>query len=730
VYEPSAVEPVVAEPESANGAAPDIDAAPAEQAEPELEFVPPAPFGSSAEAVETPADPAPARVEPWSSEADPWGIATDPWPPVAADEPAPTIQPEPADEPQPEHEPDTAPDWGAPGPIFGTVAAAQAAEPSADAIEPATEAPEPATEATEPATEAIEPAAAEVASPDVEAPATDETGTDEAFDDDRIGAAGLAALAAGAAWAAPTPEPEPEPEPEAEAPEPEPEPEPVAEAPEPEAEPEPVTEAPDLKPEPVAAAEPEAAPEPPSEPPWAAALFGDDLPPSVAAEIGATAPPPGRAEETWPPDPDAEAVPPIGDHTQVYGADWMPPPVSARGVDGELDPVAGSVRTSLADPESATESPSTAEQAVPWLIGLILLLAGMVIVLLALIFAGDASLGGAAVVPSGSGDPSPSLMAGNFGESPSARPSPSAVASAAATPTPAVVPQYGPLEMVYQGRAAALAPIYLLRRDFTIDEDPATLAQDANLDVRRHAWAPDGTVGAGLLADVLVSIEPGKEKRRLGDGISALTFGDDASTVYAVRVTEDGGNDVASVLAINFTSGDTEELASVSYARPDLADEAALKEAQFSDDGGTVRIFWMDDGTLLLYSRGAATWSVDPSGGDATKLEGALPQLWSADGHHHIAISDKDGTSTLALSNGAGAELATTTIQGLVSHLRWSPDGERVVFTVGHSASGGGVLQDLYLWDLGDGEAPMQLTSTGAAFGAEWLGTTPRWTAG
>jgi len=73
--------------------------------------------------------------------------------------------------------------------------------------------------------------------------------------------------------------------------------------------------------------------------------------------------------------------------------------------------------------------------------------------------------------------------------------------------------------------------------------------------------------------------------------------------------------------------------------------------------------------------------------------------------------------------------LATTTVKGLVSHLRWSPDGERVVFTVGHATSGGGVLQDLYLWDLGDGEAPMQLTSTGAAFGAEWLGTTPHWAA-
>jgi hypothetical protein len=49
-----------------------------------------------------------------------------------------------------------------------------------------------------------------------------------------------------------------------------------------------------------------------------------------------------------------------------------------------------------------------------------------------------------------------------------------------------------------------------------------------------------------------------------------------------------------------------------------------------------------------------------------------------------------------------------------------------VVFTVGRSTSGGGVLQDLFLWDLGDGEAPGQITNTGAAFGAQWLGTMDR----
>ena len=48
------------------------------------------------------------------------------------------------------------------------------------------------------------------------------------------------------------------------------------------------------------------------------------------------------------------------------------------------------------------------------------------------------------------------------------------------------------------------------------------------------------------------------------------------------------------------------------------------------------------------------------------------------------------------------------------------------MFTVGRSADAGGVLQDLFLWDLNE-EDPMQLTATGAAFGAEWLGAKALW---
>jgi hypothetical protein len=240
-------------------------------------------------------------------------------------------------------------------------------------------------------------------------------------------------------------------------------------------------------------------------------------------------------------------------------------------------------------------------------------------------------------------------------------------------------------------------------------------------------------VGAGLLVDVLVSIEPGESKRSLGEGLTTITFGADGSTVYAVRVTADGSNDVATVLAIDFASGDSSEVASVTYSRPSIGSEPALPEAQFSDDGGTVRLFWMSDGSLRLWVLGASTWQIDTESGDVTDLEGdELPELADPDNTHRIALdaADDDASTTLRYLNTDGDELATTTAPGLVSHLRWSRGGDRVVFTVGRSASGGGVLQDLFLWDLEAGVQPTQITNTGAAFGAEWRGATPRWEPG
>jgi dipeptidyl aminopeptidase/acylaminoacyl peptidase len=165
----------------------------------------------------------------------------------------------------------------------------------------------------------------------------------------------------------------------------------------------------------------------------------------------------------------------------------------------------------------------------------------------------------------------------------------------------------------------------------------------------------------------------------------------------------------------------------VTYARPSVAAEEALPEAQFIDEGGPVRIFWMEDDRLRLWVLAAGTWTIAPADGAVSEAETDLPVLWSPRGNRRVTVAEEGTTTTMTLLDGGGESLAVTTIEGLVSHLRWSPDGDRVVFTVGRSASAGGVLQDLFLWDLGDGEAPVQLTATGAAFSAEWLGTTPLW---
>jgi hypothetical protein len=469
----------------------------------------------------------------------------------------------------------------------------------------------------------------------------------------------------------------------------------------------------------------------------AATLEPDVTPEPVVAE--ATEPeatePEAAAVETedgWQPAEWSE----LDESTRVLPTSWTPPPappVAEPDPNAELMPAAGDVRTSLGESAEtdaeAEEDSTTAEQAVPWLIGLILLLAGMVIVLLALIFAGDQSLGGPSPQPSPSAAgvlPSPTTGA-------TTTPAPSASATAAPTPTPLPVPEWGPLEMVYQGRAAALAPIYLLVHDFTTEDEAVVLAQDPAIDVRRFAWAPDGTVGAGLLADVLVSIEPGESKRNLGEGLMTVTYGADASMVYAVRVTADGSNDVATLLAIDFASGDSSELASVTYPRPTIGNEDPLPEAQFTDDGGTVRLFWMSDGSLRLWVLGASTWTIDAESGDVTDLEGEeLPILVDPDNTHRIELdaADDNATTTIRYLSADGDELARARAPGLVSHLRWSRGGDRVVFTVGRAASGGGVLQDLFLWDLDSEVSPTQITNTGAAFGAEWRGASPRWEAG
>lgn len=374
--------------------------------------------------------------------------------------------------------------------------------------------------------------------------------------------------------------------------------------------------------------------------------------------------------------------------------------------------------------------PTTAEQAVPWLIGLILALAGMVIVLIALIISGpDALVGVGATAsptpgtsPLESSQPTPSPVAT---PEPTPNGSPTPQPSPVATPTP--LPTYGPLEMVYLGRQTTVAPIYLLRRDFSTTAEATVMAQ-ATGGVQRFAWAPDGSHGAAVIGGNAVAVVPGQSPRPLTDQVSALTFSWDSETIYAVRIVQEGSNDRADVLAIDFATGATRLLTGVSYPHPATAPEAALREAQFIDDGGLARIYATNDGNVVLWVLGAPqVYRVDPADGSVREAP-REPVLWSPDGRYHVTLAENaNGTTVIGKRNRNGDAEAAVTVTGLVSHIRWAPTRNEIVFTLGQSTASGGVRQDLYVWDLVDGKAPAPLTSNGAAFGAEWLGVAQSW---
>ena len=187
------------------------------------------------------------------------------------------------------------------------------------------------------------------------------------------------------------------------------------------------------------------------------------------------------------------------------------------------------------------------------------------------------------------------------------------------------------------------------------------------------------------------------------------------------------GTTPPAILAVNQATGHEREMDRVSYPRPAIEEEASLDEAQFSDDGGSVRLFWMHDGTLRLWILGGGTWTINPAEGKASKLdEEALPVLWAPEGERRVRLAADGDKTRMRVVDRSGDAIATTTVTGRVSHLRWSPRGDQVVFTLGRPTSGGGVLQDLYLWNLDD-SAPMMITNTGAGFGAEWRGSQARW---
>jgi hypothetical protein len=473
---------------------------------------------------------------------------------------------------------------------------------------------------------------------------------------------------------------------------------------------------------------------PPAEPELEAAEPAEPAEQAESAEPAESAESGAWLEPQPPPQPEPEPEPPPPPQPEPQPEPPPPPIESAEPITA----FEGSAPSWNPKVHGNRRRPTTAEQAVPWLIGLILALAGMVIVLLALIFTSPDGLVAGQPTDSGATSPSalPSPDATSSGE-PSSEPgggsaSPAASASASPSaqptegPTPTPERSYGPLEMVYLGRPSGVAPIYLLRRDFSVADDPEVMAQ-ADQGVTAFAWSPDGQVGAAVIAGRGVALTPGKKARTLAEDVSALSFGWDSEVVYAVRITRDGANDRAQVLEIDFISGATDVLANIRYPHPVIGSDPPLREAQFIDEGGVVRIYAVADGNLAVWILGApSAYRVDPADGTLTEIT-RQPTLWSPDGTLRVTLHENGGSTTLRLRDRGGSIISAVSISGLVSHVRWAETSNEVVFTVGRLSASGGVRQDLYVWNLEDRVDPLPLTSGGAAFGAEWRGVMPNW---
>ena len=405
-----------------------------------------------------------------------------------------------------------------------------------------------------------------------------------------------------------------------------------------------------------------------------------------------------------------------------------PEPESQRDPEPEPDPEpqadpAPSPETEAGEPTTSWDHkrdgdrrrPTTAEQAVPWLIGAILALSGIVVVLLALIFVGPE---GVAALPT----PSPSASV----PEPTATPTP-VPPTPSPTPGPTVSPPpaFGALDMVYLGRSTSASPIRLLRHDFSTSAASAVLLDDS-AGVGHYAWAPDGRRGVAIVAGRAVALVEGQPPRNLTNPIDAVIWGEDSTTLYGLRVTRNGANDRAELMTIDFATGATQIKTTIDYPHPQIVADPALKEAQFADDGGVTRLFTTVDGYVVAWILGApATYQIDPDSGAYTQVD-HRPVLWSPDQRTRIDVAVNGATTTITLYDLAGAGQAAVKVTGLVSHIRWAGSDNEIVFTLGRTV-GTAVHQDLYVWDLVNGKAPAALTSNGASFGADWLGVLQAW---
>jgi hypothetical protein len=279
--------------------------------------------------------------------------------------------------------------------------------------------------------------------------------------------------------------------------------------------------------------------------------------------------------------------------------------------------------------------------------------------------------------------------------------------------------------MTYLARATSSSPIRLLRHDFSTTTAPTSLLDDP-AGVAHYAWSADGLRGVAIVGGKAVALVEGQPARTLTDPVDAVIFGEDSTTLYGLRITRDGANDRAELLTIDFTSGATAILTTISYPHPQIVADPVLKEAQFADDGGIARLYSTVDGYVVAWALGApATYQVDPDSGAYTQVD-HRPVLWSPDQRTRIDLAVKSNVTTITLLDATGAAQGSVKVTGLVSHVRWAGSDNEIVFTLGRTV-GSAVHQDLYVWDLADGKAPLALTSNGASFGAEWLGVLQAW---
>lgn len=367
--------------------------------------------------------------------------------------------------------------------------------------------------------------------------------------------------------------------------------------------------------------------------------------------------------------------------------------------------------------------PTAAEQAVPWLIGLVLALAGMLIVLLALIFSSNEGL-----LPAyGAASPSPTPgAAATPRPTPTPAPSIEPTPSLAPTPTPEPTPAFPPLEIVFMQRTSEAGPIHLFSHDFASSTALVPQARD-NRGVESYDWAPDGAYGIAIVDGNPLALTPGTSARDLGEGFDAITFAPDSATAYAVRATLAGANDRAELLRVDYSSGVVTSLHTWTYPHPTTLQEDVVSEAQFADDGGFERVYVLENGTVVVWVLGAPqVYTFDPETG-AVGTTDHMPFLWSPSGQLRIAVTESGSNSRFSVRGMPGDERGALNVTGKVSHVRWSTASNQIVFTLSRAQSGGGVAQDLYVWDLTTGHAAVRLTQDLRSMGGEYRGSPDRW---